>query len=67
MAFQMNIFGVSEEDLLYILTHLFNHFLGLGHFPAPWKEAKIITLPKPGKDIKFHPNLRPISLLSTTN
>jgi hypothetical protein len=47
------------------LTHLFNHCLRLGHFPVPWKEAKIITLPKPGKDNKFPPNLRPISLLST--
>jgi hypothetical protein len=38
----------------------------LSHFPKPWKEAKIITVPKPGKDPKFPLNLRPISLLSTT-
>jgi hypothetical protein len=48
------------------LTHLLNHCLRLGHFPAPWKEAKIITLSKPDKDPKFPQNLRPISLLSTT-
>jgi hypothetical protein len=47
-------------------THLFNHCSRLGYFLAPGKEAKIITLPKAGKDPKFPPNLRPISLLSTT-
>jgi hypothetical protein len=47
------------------LTHLFYHCFWLSHFPAPWKETKIITLPKPGKDPKFLQNLHPISLLST--
>jgi hypothetical protein len=48
------------------LTHLFNHCFQFSHFPAPWKKAKIITLPKPDKDPKFPQNLRPSSLLSTT-
>jgi hypothetical protein len=47
------------------LTHLFNLCLRPGHFPAPWNEAKIITLPKPGKDPKFTLNLSPISFLPT--
>jgi hypothetical protein len=44
------------------LTNLFNHCLPLSHFPKPWKEAKVTTLPKPGKDPKFPQNLRPITL-----
>jgi retron-type reverse transcriptase len=48
------------------LTNLFNHYPRLFHFPKSWKEAKVITLPKPGKDPKFPQNLRPISPLSTT-
>jgi hypothetical protein len=48
------------------LTHLFHHWIWLPQFPNPWKEVKVITLPKPGKDPKFLQNLYPISLLSTT-
>jgi hypothetical protein len=32
-----------------------------------WKEAKVVALPKPGNDHKFPQNLRPISLLSSTD
>jgi hypothetical protein len=65
--------GITNECLRHLprrslvhITHLFNHCLRLCHFPPPWKEAKIIALPKPGKNTKFPQNLRPISLLSTT-
>jgi hypothetical protein len=65
--------GIPNECLRHLprrplvhLTNLFNHCIRLSHFPVSWKEAKAITLPKPGKDLKFPQNLRPISLLSTT-
>jgi hypothetical protein len=49
--------------LVYVI-HLFNHCFRLSHFPKPLMEAKVITLPKPGKDPRFHQNLIPISLFS---
>ncbi|PNF28984.1 hypothetical protein B7P43_G15105 [Cryptotermes secundus] len=65
--------GIPNECLRHLarrpfvhLTQLFNHCLRLSHFPNTWKEAKVITLPKPSKDRKFLQNLRTISLLSTT-
>jgi hypothetical protein len=51
---------------LFLLTDSFSPCLRLSHFPNPWKKAKVITIPKPGKDPKFPQNLRPISLLSTS-
>jgi hypothetical protein len=63
--------GIPNKSLRYLtrkpllhLTHLFNHCLLLFHFPKPWKEAKVIMLPKPGKYPKFPQNLYSISLLS---
>jgi hypothetical protein len=65
--------GIPNECLrdlprrpLVHLTHQLNHCFRLAHFPQSWKEAKIITLPKPGKDPKFPQNIRPISLLPIT-
>jgi hypothetical protein len=65
--------GIPNECLRHLprrplvhLTHLFNNCFRLSHFPNSWKEVKIITLPKPGKEPKFPQNLRPISLLSMT-
>jgi hypothetical protein len=48
------------------LRHLINHCIWLSHFSTSWKEAKVVALPKPGKDPKFPQNLRPISLLPST-
>jgi hypothetical protein len=65
--------GIPNECLrrlprrqLVHLTHLINHCNRLSNIPTSWKEAKVLALPKPGKDPKFPQNLRPISLLSTT-
>jgi hypothetical protein len=64
--------GIPNECLRHLprrplvhLTHLINHCIRLSHFPKSWKEAKVVALPKPGKDPKFPQNLYPISLLSS--
>lgn len=46
------------------LVTIFNASLRLQHFPRPWKEARVITFPKPGKSLRDPTNWRPISLLS---
>jgi hypothetical protein len=52
--------GIQNECLQHLpkrplvhLTHLFNHCLRFGHFPAPWKETKIATLPNVAKTRSF--------------
>jgi hypothetical protein len=52
--------GIPNECLKHFprrsfvyLTHLFNRCLRLSNFPKPWKQAKSVTLPKPGKDPKI--------------
>jgi hypothetical protein len=64
--------GIQNECLRHLprrplvhLTHLINNCSRLSNFPKSWKEATVITLPKPGKDPKLPQNLRPISLLPT--
>jgi hypothetical protein len=53
--------GIPNECLRHLprrpllhLTHLFNHCIWLAYFSEPWMVAKIITLPKPGKDPNSH-------------
>lgn len=53
----------APHSLLDCLLSLFNSALRLRHFPAPWKKAKIILLPKPRKSRLLPQNYRPISLL----
>jgi hypothetical protein len=66
MIFETNAWYLRRRPLVH-LTHLLNHCHWLSHFPKSWKEAKVITLPKPAKDRKFPQHLRLIILLSTTS
>lgn len=50
---------------LVLLTRIYNRCLQLEYFPTRWKQAKIVPIPKQGKDLKIASNYRPISLLST--
>lgn len=45
------------------LTDLFNACLNLGHFPKCWKMGKIVSIPKPNKDLSQPGSYRPITLL----
>jgi hypothetical protein len=71
---------LGNEDILDIVVHknirLSNiivsdildsgHLPVIFHIPTSWKEAKVVALPKPGKDPKFPQNPRPTSLLPST-
>lgn len=45
------------------LLNITNAILRLRHFPARWKTANVILIPKPNKDHTIPSNYRPISLL----
>jgi hypothetical protein len=67
------IVGIPNECLRHLprrplvhLTHLINYCIRLSHFPTSWKEAKVVALPKPGKDSKIPQNVCAISLLPST-
>ena len=48
------------------LTKFMKRILHEKHLPKTWRKAKIISIPKPGKDNKLPKNYRPISLLSVS-
>jgi hypothetical protein len=61
--------GIENVILLHLprlvlkyIAKLFNRSLALNYFPTQWKEAKIIMLPKPGKDPTSTLNYRPTRL-----
>ena len=54
----------SNDQSINTLCTLLNNCLKENVFPSQWKSAKVIMLPKPGKDAKKATSYRPISLLS---
>lgn len=55
----------SNKDTILHLCKLFNGCIRQEYFPSQSKTAKIIMLPKPGKNTKLPINYRPISLLNS--
>lgn len=62
--------GITNEAIQKVraktaerITNIMNASLRLQHFPGPWKSAKVILFPKPGKPLRDPANYRPISLL----
>lgn len=58
------LFKLMSPEVILFFT-LFNHLLACYYFPQIWKSAKIIPIPKIGKDIHLINNWRPISQLNT--
>ncbi|KFM71947.1 putative RNA-directed DNA polymerase from transposon X-element, partial [Stegodyphus mimosarum] len=51
------------DCILLRYVKILNRCLDLSYFPYIWKKAKVILLPKPGKDCTRAEGFRPISLL----
>ena len=54
--------NLDRENLSNIAL-IYNSSLKTGYFPNAWKQAKVVMLPKPGKDLTKPTSYRPISLL----
>lgn len=55
---------LPKKAVVY-LTQIFRACMKQSYFPARFKHAKVIPIPKPGKDHSDASNYRPISLLSS--
>lgn len=62
--FNLVLKNISERSIVHLVCIL-NKCLELQYFPAVWKCAKVIPIPKPGKDLTLPSSYRPISLLSS--
>ena len=52
------------EESLVVLKDILNGIWISGHFPAQWRAASVVPIPKPGKDQSDPLNYRPIILTS---
>lgn len=52
------------QKAIILITKILNGCIKISYFPASFKTAKVIPIPKPGKDLKLPSSYRPISLLS---
>lgn len=59
------LFLVAEENSAG-LQNLFNSSLSARIFPSEWKSAKVVLIPKHGRDPECSSSYRPICLLNTT-
>lgn len=55
---------VLPQRPLMALVGIFNAMFRYNRFPSCWKNADVIFIPKPNKNLTFPQNYRPISLLS---
>jgi hypothetical protein len=55
---------VLPDKVVIALTAIINASLRHCHFPSRWKSVNVIFIHKPGKDLLFPQNYRPINLLS---
>lgn len=53
------------KKAIVMLMYIFRACFRLSYFPSAWKCAKIVPIPKPGKDQAVASNYRPISLLNS--
>ena len=56
---------MAPVEYLERLKNLYNACLRKNHHPKRWKEAKLILIPKPGKDHSTPDGYRPLSMLNS--
>ena len=59
-----DVMKLCSDKTIEFLCTIINNCLKENIFPSSWKKAKVIMIPKPGRDSTKASNYRPISLLS---